>query len=114
MPTTVVPQVLQPGLVLTASPVNAVIGQANSQTVIKRAVFVNTTTVAVTITAFRVLSAGTAGVTNEIIPARSLAAGATDLAPELAGMVLNGSDTIQCQAGTTAVVNFFASGFVVT
>lgn len=111
---TTIPIVLQPGLVLTTAPVNGIIGGANSQTTVKRAVFVNTTTVAVTITAFRVLSAGTAGVTNTIIPGRSLAAGATDLAPELAGMVLNGGDTIQCEAGTTAVVNFFASGFVTT
>lgn len=114
MATSVVPKVLQPGLVLTASPVVAVTGSANSQTVVKRAVFTNTTTVAVTVTAFRVINSGTVGVTNEIIPARSVAAGGTDLAPELAGMVLNGGDTIQCEAGTAAVVNFFASGFVVT
>lgn len=109
-----IPAVLQPGLVLTTAPVNGVVGAVSSQTIIKRAVFTNTSGSAVTITAFRVIGGGTAGATNTIIQARSIAAGGTDLAPELAGMTLNGGETIQVEAGTAAVVNFFASGFVVT
>lgn len=112
MATTVNFAVLQPGLSLTASPVIGVTGVAGSQTVIKRAVFTNITTVVATITAWRVPNSGTPVGTNAIIPTRNVAANGTDLAPELAGMVLDGGDTIQVQTGTAASINFFASGVV--
>lgn len=112
--TTVSPIVLQPGAQLTASPVVYVTGPANSQAIIKSAVFTNVGTVATTITAWRVANSGTAGLTNEIIPGRTIAIGGTDRAPELVNMVLNGGDEIVCQAGTAAAVNFFAFGLVAT
>lgn len=114
MTTSVTPAVLQPGAQLTTSAVTYITGAANSQTIIKRAVFTNTGTVATTITAWRVVNLGSAGVTNEIIPVRPISANATDLAPELANMVLNSGDIIQCSAGTVSAVNFFASGFIAT
>lgn len=112
MTTNVTPAVLQPGTVLTVGAVAYVTGVAASQTIIKRAVFSNATAGAVTITVYRVISGGTAGVTNVIINARSIAANGTDLAPELANMVLNPGDTIQALAGAAASINVFASGFV--
>lgn len=114
MATTVNFAVLNSGVVLGNAPSTVITGAANSQTQIKRAVFTNVTTVATTISAWRVVSGGTAGATNEIIPTRPLAANATDLAPELAGMVLSGGDFIAADAGTIAAVNFFASGIVAT
>lgn len=109
--TTVAPAVLQPGLVLTASPVAMVTGAANSQTIIKRAVFANTTGGAVTLTVTRLPLGGSP---LAIIPARSIAANSTDLAPELANMVLNAGDEILAQAGAATSINAFASGYVST
>lgn len=114
MATTVNFAVLQPGVLLTASAATVITGAANSQTQIKRAVFTNVTAIATTITAWRVTSGGSVGVTNQIIPARAIAGNSTDLAPELAGMVLNGGDFISCDAGVVSAVNFFASGIIAT
>jgi hypothetical protein len=114
MTTNVSPLVLQPGAQLTASGVAYVTGPANSQVIVKNAVFTNVGTAATTITAWRVASGGTAGATNEIIPGRTIAVGGTDRAPELVNVVLNAGDEIVCAAGAVASVNFFAFGFVAT
>src|ERR1700743_528480 len=98
MSTNVTPAVLQAGSQITTTPVIYILGGAASQTIIKRAVFTNTSATAVTITVYRVLSGGTFGPTNEIIAARSIPANGTDLAPELANMVLNGGDAIYALA----------------
>lgn len=112
MTTNVSPAVLQPGAQLTVSAIPYVTGVASSQTIVKRAVFTNVTAAAVTFTVYRVPVSGTPGPTNEVIPARSIPANGTDLAPELANMVLNAGETIQALAGATTAVNVFASGFV--
>lgn len=104
--------VLQAGVQITTAAVAYVTGAANAQTLVKRAVFTNVTAGAITITVHRVPSGGTAGATNMIIDTRSIAALGTDLAPELANMVLTAGDTIQCLASANASINFFASGFV--
>lgn len=112
MTTNISPAVLQAGAVLTVAALPYVTGAAASQTVIKRAVFTNITAGTVTFTVYRVPSGGTAGATNEIIPVRSIQTNGTDLAPELANMVLNAGETIQALASAAASVNVFASGFV--
>lgn len=115
MTTNVSPAVLQPGTSVGTIVAPYLIGQANAQTIIKRAVFSNTGTVANSLTVYRVPNGGTAAVGNEIIPARSIAGGATDLAPELSNMVLNGGDSIQALVNVgTVEVNVFASGFIAT
>lgn len=112
MTTNVSPAVLQAGAQLTTAAVAYVTGAASVQTIIKRVVFTNTTATAVPLTVYRVPSGGTAGATNEIISGRSVPANGTDLAPELANLVLNAGETIQAMAGAAAAVNVFASGFV--
>jgi hypothetical protein len=109
MTTNINPSTLQPGAVLTTSPVAYVTGAANTQTIIKRAVFTNITAGAVTITVSRTPSGGSPLV---IISVRSVAGNSTDLAPELANMVLGGGDTINAFASAGASINVFASGFV--
>lgn len=82
---------------------------------VQRAVFTNTDSVSHAITVYRVPSAGTAGVTNKVISAFVLnpsgQPGHTYTAPELAGMILNGGDTIHAFADTGAKVNVTISGF---
>lgn len=112
MTTVVNPAVLQPGIQLATTDKIIVTGPANQATTIKRAIAVNITAGAVKITFNRVVAAGAPATTNQIIPARSIAAGATDLLPELAGMVLQAGDTIQALADTNAAINVFASGLV--
>jgi hypothetical protein len=112
MTTNVSPAVLQAGAQLTNAQVTYLTGTAASQTIIKRAVFNNITAGAVNFSVWRVPSAGAAGATNQIITTRPIAAGGTDLAPELANMVLNAGDFIVCQAGANTSINFFASGFI--
>jgi hypothetical protein len=112
MTTNVTPAVLAPSAQLTAGVVTYITGTANAQTIIKRAVFTNVTAGAVTFTVWRVPSGGTSGSTNLLIDARSIAAGGTDLAPELANMVLYAGDTIQAEASAATSINFTASGFV--
>lgn len=114
MTTTASPAVLCPETQLTNSVATYITGPANSKIVIKQASFTNGTGGAVTITVHRVVSAGTAGATNIVIPARSIAAGAVDRAPELFNMVLNAGDTIQALASAAASINFTASGFLVS
>lgn len=112
MTTSVTPAVLQPGTPLTVAAAAYVTGATSSQTIIKRAVFNNSTAGAVTFTVWRVPGGGTPVAGNMIINARSIAASGSDLAPELANMVLNGGDTIQALASAGASINVFVSGFV--
>tara|TARA_R110000868_G_scaffold143298_1_gene361346 strand:- start:5031 stop:5375 length:345 start_codon:yes stop_codon:yes gene_type:complete len=112
MTTNVTPAVLCAATQITNAAATYITGAAASQTIIKRAVFNNITAGAVTITVYRVASGGSAGTTNEVISARPVSAGATDLAPELANMVLNAGDTIQAKASANTSVNMTASGFI--
>lgn len=111
MTTSVTPAVLQAGAQLTTAAVTYVTGTANSQIIIKRGVFTSLSSGAVTITVYRVPSGGSAATTNIIIDARPIPPFGTDLAPELANMVLASGDTIQCLASANTSINFFASGF---
>lgn len=114
MTTNVTPAVIQPGTTVATVATPYMVGQANAQTIIKRAVFTNTGTVANSLTVYRVPSGGTAAVGNELF-LRSIGGQSTDLAPELSNMVLNAGDSIQALVNTGTVgVNVFASGFIAT
>ncbi len=112
MATSISPAVLQPGIQLPILVAAVVTAAVNTQAVIKRAVFTNPTGGAVTITIHRVPNGGTASTATQIISARSIAAGGTDLAPELVNMVLNAGDMIQALASAATSINCFVSGFV--
>lgn len=112
---TITTAVLCPETQVTASAVAYITGTAAQKTVITRARATNSdTATAYTLTVYRVASGGSAGTTNILVNARPIAPGATDLLPELNGMVLAAGDTIQALASTTAKLNFTASGFYST
>ena len=112
---TVRPVVLCPETQITGSAVTYITGAASQMTTITRARMTNSdTATAYTFTVYRVASGGSAGSTNILINARSIAPGGSDLCPELNGMTLNAGDTIQALASTTAKLNFTASGFTST
>lgn len=107
--------VLCPSTQVTNTAVTYVTGSASQKTVITRARATNSdTATAYTLTVYRVPSGGSAATGNILINARSIAPGATDLLPELQGMVLGAGDTIQALASTTLKINFTASGFYTT
>lgn len=113
MTTSITPVVLCPTSVVPLTVATPFItGAPGVQTTITRAFFTNITAGAVSIGVYRVPSGGSAVSGTIIIPARSIAANGTDLAPELAGMVLAPGDTIQCEATSAAAINITASGFI--
>lgn len=89
------------------SPVNAV-------TIIKRAVFTNTSAGVRAVTVHVVPSGGAVSNATMLINGQSLAippgAGSSYVAPELAGIVLQAGDTLQCFADVAASVTLNANG----
>ena len=79
--------------------------------VIKRVTFLNTDTVAVTLTVHLVRSGGSATAANKLINALPLSANQTYQSPELANLVLTAGDAIQALASTASKINSTGSGF---
>lgn len=80
------------------------------RTIIDKFTGTNVTAGAVALTVYLVNAAGTAGVTNEIVAAKSLAAGECYTFPEIAGHVLNPGDFIAFLAAAAASITVRASG----
>lgn len=89
-------------------------GPVNTVTIIKRAVFTNTSAGVRTVTAHVVPSAGAVANSTMLINGQSLAippgAGSSYVAPELAGVVLGAGDTLQCFADAAAGVTMNVNG----
>lgn len=83
------------GSQLTGSAATYYTAPTLTKTIIKSAQLTNTTAGAVACTVYLVPSAGTAGATNTVISARSIAAGETYNCPELVNAVLEAGGTIQ-------------------
>lgn len=86
----------------------------NVRTIIDKMTVCNTTAGAVTVTIDLVDSGGSAGVTERVISARSIAAGETYTCPEVVGHILNSGDSIQGLAGAGTSITIRASGREVT
>lgn len=82
----------------------------NIITIIDKMTLCNTTGGAVTVTVDLVDSGGSAGVSERVISARSLAAGETYTCPEVVGHILNAGDTIQGLASAATSITIRASG----
>lgn len=101
---------LNEGAQLTASAATYYTAPSNTRTVLKKVTVCNSTAGAVTFTAYKVPSGGTAGVTNIVTSAKSIAAGATYEAFELENHVLMPGDTLQAFAGSAASLTMAVSG----
>lgn len=100
---------------LQAPNANTTLYTANAvRTIIDKFTGTNTTAGAVTLTVFLVAAAGAAGVTNEIVAVRSLAANECYTFPEIVGHVLNAGDFIVVSASAAASITVRASGREVT
>lgn len=87
---------------------------ANATTIIKRAVFTNTSAGARTVTAHVVPSGGSLSNATMLINGQALAippgAGSSYVSPELAGVVLQPGDTLQCFADAATDVTLNVNG----
>ena len=99
--------VLQGGATLSTSAAALYTVPTGKSAWVKRAVFANTGSGAAVLTV-TVTRAG--GVAVTIIPGRSIAAGATDLAPELVSLALASGDAVSASATVASVVTAFLSG----
>ena len=95
---------------LTASAATYYTCPSNTKALIKKLTFTNNDTSARTVTVYLVPSAGTAGVTNILTKAASIAAGATYEAFEAEGHILTAGATLQALADVTSMVTINASG----
>lgn len=84
----------------------------NTTAKIGRAVFTNTTSSAIPITA-GITTGGALGASTTMISARILAPGESYVSPELAGAVLPAGSQLHAYAGAGASVTFTASGLIV-
>jgi len=107
---TATPKKLVPGSQLTSSAATYYTCPTNTKTLIKKATFTNTDSSARTITLYLVPIGGTAGVTNILSDAVSVASLTTYEAFEAEGHILEAGGTLQALADVGAKVTFQASG----
>ena len=80
------------------------------RSIIDKCTVCNTTGSVATLTLDIVVAAGSAGVTQRIISARSIAAGETYNCSEMVGHILNPGDSIQGLSGTASALTIRISG----
>lgn len=102
-------QRLVSGSQLTSSAATYYTAPANTKTVISACRLTNTTAGAVTATVYLVPSGGTAGATNIVLSAKSLAAGESFDVP-IDGQVLLTGGTLQALASANTSITIVASG----
>lgn len=78
-----------------------------------RAVFINTTASAVTITA-GITTGGALGASTTLISARTVAPGESYVSPELAGAVIPAASVIRAYASSGAAITITVSGITIT
>lgn len=86
----------------------------NCKTIIDKFTITNTTGGAVVFTARLVIAAGSPGVANTVLSAKSIAAGETYTCPELVGQTLEPGGFISTLAGAATSLTISASGREVT
>ena len=102
------------GVLLSTTPTVYYTVPASTTTVIKRATFSNTSSSAKTITVNLVPGGSAIATANQIINARSLAAGETYVAPELTNQVLATTGMIYANADASGAVSMTISGVQIT
>ena len=104
---------LNKGTVLTTSLATMFTATA-AKLIVDKLTVTNTTGTAATYTLHKVPSGGSAGASNQLIPARSVNGGSVDQCPELVGHTLEAGDFVQALASAGATLTLMASGRVVT
>lgn len=110
--TTITPVQLVAPLQLGATDASLYSPGTNTSAQIGRAVFTNTTSSAVTITA-GITTGGALGAATTMISARTLAPGESYVSPELAGAVIPANAQLHAYASAGSAVTFTASGITI-
>lgn len=105
------PKRLVDGSQLAATATTYYTTPANTLTTISACTLTNTTAGAITATLYLVPSGGTAGVTNCIMSARTLAAGESYNVGAAIGQTLAAGGLLQGLAGSAASITLVASGY---
>lgn len=105
------PKRLVDGSQLAATATTYYTTPANTLTTISACTLTNTTAGAITATLYLVPSGGTAGVTNCIMSARTLAAGESYNVGAAIGQTLAAGGTLQGLAGSATSITLVASGY---
>lgn len=87
------------------------ISPTNTTTAIRKIVFTNTDTAACTFSVYIVPSGSSAGVTNIIISAFSLAPGQAYIASELSAIILGAGASLQALASSANKINAIGTGY---
>ena len=99
------------GVQLTASAANYYTVPANTVTTIAAATATNTTATARTVTVYLVPSAGTAGVSNAILSARTVSPGESYNIASAIGQSIPAGATFQALSDAAAAVTLVVSGY---
>jgi hypothetical protein len=102
------------GSQLTTSAATYYTTPALTTAIIRKLTFVNTTGGAVTVTAHLIASGGSAGATNTIASAKSLAAGEAWSCSDAEGQVLEAAGFIQALASANTSITIIGSGIEIT
>src|SRR5260370_19814260 len=102
MATSTTVKILTQGVQLTTSAATYYPAPANTTTLIKKVTVTNTTVNAVSLTMYKIVSAGTAGASNTILSAVIVPAGVTREVFELENHALAPGDFVQALAGSAA------------
>lgn len=105
------PKRLVDGSQLTGSAATYYTAPANTLTTISAMTLTNTTGGAVTATVHLVPNGGSAGVTNCVLSARTLAAGESFNVGSAIGQTLPAGGTLQALAGSATSITLVASGY---
>lgn len=106
-------QLFSPAQLTTSAATYYTVG-SNLRSIIKKLSFCNTSAGAVTVTLYLIKSGGSAGDTNTLTSAHTLAAGETWSCPDVEGHVLHAADFIQAKASAATSVTVHGSGVEIT
>ena len=82
----------------------------STRTIIDKLTATNTTGTAATITVKIIPAAGSAGASNTVVSAQSVAPGVTYLCPEVTGHILEAGEIVSTLAGTASAITIRMSG----
>lgn len=102
------------GQQIAASATTYYTSPANVRTLIKKLTLTNTTANAITVTLYLIVKAGTAGVTNMVLDAKTVAAHQTLEVFEVENHMLESESFLQAFASSAASITIHATGIELT
>lgn len=105
---------LVPGSQLTTATATYYTASNSTTGVIQNATVTNTSGGSQTYTAYIIIGGGSPSASNEVVAAKAVAAGTTDVCPELEGKVIEALGTLRMVASANGALTLMVSGIEVT